>query len=148
MLFQQVAEVQYRGLVGDILLRPTRSLQTGAPLNKIHLPREQYLVVQQIYRGWALWGIAIFGALAATLVLTFMSRGNSKQFTLSLLAFLCLVVTQVIFWLFTFPVNQATVNWTIAPDNWLELRRQWEYSHAAAGLFNLLALVLVILSVL
>jgi hypothetical protein len=77
-----------------------------------------------------------------------MSRGNSKQFTLSLLAFLCLVVTQVIFWLFTFPVNQATVNWTVAPDNWLELRRQWEYSHAAAGLFNLLALVLVILSVL
>ena len=117
-------------------------------LNKIHLPREQYLIVQQIYQGWALWGIAIFGALAATLVLTFMSRGNSKQFTLSLLAFLCLVVTQVIFWLFTFPVNQATVNWTIAPDNWLELRHQWEYSHAAAGLFNLLALVSVILSVL
>jgi hypothetical protein len=32
--------------------------------------------------------------------------------------------------------------------NWLELRRQWEYSHAASAALNLLALISLILSVL
>lgn len=36
--------------------------------NKIHLSREDYLVVPQVYRGWALLGIVDIGALAATLV--------------------------------------------------------------------------------
>ena len=35
--------------------------------NKIGLPRDEYLVVQQIYRGWALLGIVVFGALGSTL---------------------------------------------------------------------------------
>ena len=42
--------------------------------NKIHLSREDYLTVQQIYRGWALLGIADIGALISTLVLAVRSR--------------------------------------------------------------------------
>jgi hypothetical protein len=34
------------------------------------------------------------------------------------------------------------------PDNWIELRRQWEYSHATSAILNLVALVLLILSAL
>ncbi len=38
--------------------------------NKMHLPGAEYLVVQQIYRGWALLGIAVIGTLLMTLILT------------------------------------------------------------------------------
>jgi hypothetical protein len=41
-----------------------------------------------------------------------------------------------VFWAFTYPANVATNNWTVVPDTWASLRRQWEYSHAAAPLFN------------
>jgi hypothetical protein len=46
----------------------------------------------------------------------------------------------VVFFVWTFPTNQATANWTVVPENWQELRRQWEYSHAAGAALNLLAL--------
>ena len=45
--------------------------------NKVHLSREDYLTVQQIYRGWALLGIAVMGALLSTLILTVMTHGYS-----------------------------------------------------------------------
>jgi hypothetical protein len=51
--------------------------------------------------------------------------------------------TQVMFWLFTYPVNQATQNWSVLLDNWLALREQWEYSHAASALLNLTAFIAV-----
>jgi hypothetical protein len=54
----------------------------------------------------------------------------------------------VVFWTFTYPANQETGNWTTLPANWLELRRQWEYSHAASAALNLFALISLILSVL
>ena len=54
----------------------------------------------------------------------------------------------MIFWTFTYPANQQTANWTLLPDNWEDLRRQWEYSHAAGALLNLVALICVIIAVL
>ena len=114
--------------------------------NKIGLSRDDYLTVQQIYRGWAWLGIVVFGALLSTLALTIMVRGRRKAFGLALTAFLCIAGTQVLFWTFTFPANQATSNWTMLPENWTALRAQWEYSHAASAVLNLIALVALILS--
>jgi hypothetical protein len=34
---------------------------------KIDLARDQYFVVQKLYRGWALFGVVLFGALIASL---------------------------------------------------------------------------------
>ena len=45
-------------------------------------------------------------------------------------------------------VNEQTENWTMLPDNWAALRRQWEYSHAVSAILDLVALVGVIISVL
>jgi len=53
-----------------------------------------------------------------------------------------------VFWTYTYPANQVTNNWTVLPENWRELRRQWEYSHATSAGLNLVALVVVILSLL
>jgi hypothetical protein len=116
--------------------------------NKISLHREDYLTVQQIYRGWNLLGFVVAGALFSTLALTITVRQERKAFIFALIAFLCIVGTQVVFWTYTYPANQATDNWTTLPENWTELRRQWEYSHATSAVLNLVALIGLILSVL
>jgi len=73
-----------------------------------------------------------------------MVRNQPKVFALTLVAFLCIVGTQVVFWTFTFPANQQTSNWTVLPENWMALRTQWEYSHAASAFLNLIALIALI----
>jgi len=114
--------------------------------NKIKLSAEEYRVVQQIYRGWALLGTVVLGSLISTLVLTVLSRGRSKIFPLSLAAFLCMAATQLIFWTLTYPVNQQTVNWTVLPPAWLGLRTRWEYSHAASAALELVAFILLLVA--
>lgn len=116
--------------------------------SKIGLPRDEYFVVQQIYRGWWMLGIVVFGALLSTLALTIVVRKRPGELGPALTAFLCIVATQAIFWTFTFPANQQTANWTLLPDNWQELRMRWEYSHAASAMLNLVALIAVIIAVL
>jgi hypothetical protein len=117
-------------------------------LNKIDLPREEYLIVQQIYNGWALLGFVVFGALFSTLALAVLTRHRRRELVPALVAFLCIVATQVVFWTFTFPANKATEMWTMLPANWEALRLQWEYSHAASAVLNFGALVAVIASAL
>jgi hypothetical protein len=116
--------------------------------NKIGLPRDEYLVVQQIYAGWWMLGVFVFGALLSTLALTIVARKRPGELGPALTAFLCIVTAQAIFWTFTFPANQQTANWTRLPDNWPELRIQWEYSHAAGAMLNLVAFIAVIIAVL
>jgi hypothetical protein len=116
--------------------------------NKINLAREDYLIVQHIYRGWAFLGFVVAGALLSTLALTLTVRKEQKAFMFAFIALLCIAGTQVVFWTYTYPANQATHNWTMLPDNWVELRRQWEYSHATSAVLNFVALVMLIFSVL
>ena len=116
--------------------------------NKMPLSHDAYLTVQQIYRGWALLGFVVAGALLSTLMLTITVRKERKAFMFAFIALLCIAGTQVVFWTYTYPANQATHNWTMLPANWVELRRQWEYSHATSAVLNLVALVTLIVSVL
>lgn len=116
--------------------------------NKMPLEIDEYRTVQQIYRGWALLGVPIFGALATTLVLALMERRRPKVCALTLAAALCISISLGIFFLFTFPANQETANWTILPDNWQALRQQWEYSHAVGALLYFAALGTLTLSLL
>lgn len=116
--------------------------------NKIELSRADYFTVQQIYRGWALLGFVVFGALLFTLLLTIALRHRRKAFGFALVALTCIIGTQAVFWAYTAPANQATSNWTVSPENWAALRAQWEYSHAAGAVLNLLAVGMLIASVL
>src|SRR5215204_3749318 len=94
-------------------------------VNKMKLSAAEYQTAQQIYRGWALFGVVVFGALASTLTLALGLRHNRSAFRPAVLALLCLVATQVVFWAFTYPVNRAKDNWTTLPANWTTLRDQW-----------------------
>ena len=86
--------------------------------------------MQNIYRGWALFGIALFGALAATLVLAILVRRQRAPLLLTIASFVCQAVTLALFFAFVYPANVATSNWTVIPENWETLRWQWEIGHA------------------
>lgn len=116
--------------------------------NKIGLAQVDYFIVQNIYRGWALFGVVLIGAVIADGALALMLRGRGTPFVLALFACLGLALTLAIFFIWTYPANQATDNWTAIPANWQELRRQWEYSHAANAVTTFAALCAVTLSVL
>ena len=111
---------------------------------KMALPRDAYFTVQQIYAGWDLFGISIVAQLIAIALLAFRTMGEHRVFRLVVAALLLLIAAQALFWLFTFPANIATRNWTVMPADWQALRRQWEYSHLggalcqAAGFFCLI----------
>jgi hypothetical protein len=113
---------------------------------KSSLGAEQYFIVQSIYRGWDLFGIALFGALIANLALALLLRGRGAAFALALFGFFSIALTLVIFFIWTYPANQATNNWTMIPNDWQQLRRQWEYSHAANAVITFAAFCSVALS--
>jgi hypothetical protein len=115
---------------------------------KINLPKAEYLVAQQLYRGWALVGVVVMAAFVSTLVLSISQRAEPRSFVAALVACLSIVGTQAVFWLVTFPVNRATSNWAIAPESWVQLRKRWEYSHASSAALNFVAFVAVVLAVL
>jgi hypothetical protein len=98
--------------------------------NKIGLGREQYFTVQAIYRGWILFAIVVSGALAANASLAIALRARRRPFGSAAAAALLIAATLAVFFVWTFPANQATADWTVVPEDWAALRVRWEYSHA------------------
>jgi hypothetical protein len=133
-----------------VILTALALVPAGAHLfelpNKIGLPKEQYFVVQSIYSGWALFGFVLLGAIGTNLVHAILIRDEARAFWFALLAFLLMVASLAVFFIWTYPANQATSNWTVAPANWASLRTQWEYSHAANAVMTFLALCAVTVS--
>jgi hypothetical protein len=116
--------------------------------NKLPMSREEYFTAQQVYRGWALLGVPIFAALVLTITLAVIERKDRRRFRLTAAAAGCMVLALVVFFAFTFPANQQTQNWTVAPANWERLRAEWEYSHAAGAVLYFAALTALVLSLL
>jgi hypothetical protein len=113
--------------------------------NKMRLSQAEYLNAQQTYRGWDLLGIPIIGSLVLLIVLAIFVRRDSRTFFPILGALICIALGLADFFIYTYPANQNTVNWTILPQNWQALRRQWEYSHAAGAFLNFSAFLLLLL---
>lgn len=116
--------------------------------NKLRLPADSYMTTQGIYAGWAFLGVVIWLALIFTLWLGLMERGSGAPFWFAAVAFLCLAGAQAIFWIFTYPMNVLIENWTKMPPDLDAARAQWEYSHAAGALLNLIAFACTILAIL
>jgi MFS family permease len=108
---------------------------------KIIMPEDPYFVVQQIYRGWALAGAVIFLAIFANILAALLTRHSRRKWQLFGAAGLLIAVTLAVFFVWTYPANQATGNWTSAPENWEQLRTDWEYSHAANAAITFVALL-------
>ena len=89
-----------------------------------------------------------YGALGANLTYAILLRKLGRSFGYALASCLLIAANLAIFFVWTFPTNQATNNWTDVPTNWNALRIQWEYSHAANAVVTFAALVCVVLAVL
>lgn len=112
--------------------------------HKMQLTQESYGTVQYIYGGWAILGVFQIVAVIFTLLLYF--RGGKAPLVLA--AAVLLACTLGIFFIWTYPVNQVTQNWSLVPENWETLRIRWEYSHAASALLELIAYILLLSAVL
>ncbi len=108
---------------------------------KVNLELDQYMIVQQIYAGWALFAVVFFGALAANVALAVMSRQQRGPLLWAAAASVLIAAMLVIFFIWTFPANQVTNNWTVGPENLEALRAQWETSHAVNAVLIFLALI-------
>jgi hypothetical protein len=93
--------VQFLALVLTALALIPSGAHLFALSNKIGLAQEQYLIVQNIYRGWSLFGIVLTGALTANLALAVVLRRRGAPFVLALFAFFCVALTLVIFFVWT-----------------------------------------------
>lgn len=114
-----------------ILLIPLGAHAFELP-QKMALSREEYFIVQQIYRGWAWFGIDMIAALVVNGGLAVLMYGRCP-FWPALIATLAVAFSLAIFLIWTLPANQATHNWTFMPADWRRLRWQWEYSHASSA---------------
>ena len=140
--------VQFLAVVLTALALAPAGAHLFAFPNKIGLAQETYFIVQSIYRGWQVLGVVIVAALIADLALAWLQRGKGAAFVLALVGVLCVAAPLVIFFIWTFPANQATGNWTSVPVDWEVLRRRWEYSHAVNAVIMFVGLCAVTLSVL
>lgn len=122
--------LQFAALVlSAIALMPAGAHLFALP-NKIGLTQTDYFIVQGIYRGWALFGIVLFGNVLALAALAFAVRTQRTGFVLVLVSLGCQLAVLAIFFTVVFPANQATDNWTTVPANWHALRGHWEFGHA------------------
>jgi hypothetical protein len=99
--------------------------------NKIGMTQEHYFIAQRAYDNWAPVSLVLFPAVLFNIILAYLLRGEGAAFYLALAGCVCMAATLVVFFIWTYPGNVGTKNWTVAPANWEYLRTRWEYSHAA-----------------
>jgi hypothetical protein len=116
--------------------------------NKIGLSREDYFVAQQIYTGWNLFAIVLAVQAVGIVALIILYRRGPAVRRPVIVALACLTAAQAVFWSWTFPANAATDQWTRIPENWAELRDQWEYSHLAGAVLQLEVMTALVVAVL
>ena len=115
--------------------------------SKIGLAKGDYFTVQQIYRGWSQLGWLLLIQLVSLVAVVLYAKTDRNLRRAAILTLLCLLAAQLLFWVFTYPANVATENWTIRPDDWAELRWRWEFSHAGGAVLQLLGLASLIAGV-
>jgi hypothetical protein len=122
---------------------------------KMQYPAPLYITLQKtLYAAWGPPSVSGFlepAAILSTAVLAYLVRKRRPAFHLTLAATVCLLLAfPVVFFLFVEPANavfrQATPE--SPPADWMRLRAQWEYGHAARFVLHLLGLSALALSVL
>src|SRR5215470_5655735 len=113
--------VQFLAIILTALALAPAGAHLFALPNKIGLAEESYFIAQGIYRGWALLGIVLIGALLADAALAFVARQQPIPFWLAITALALIAATLAIFFGWIYPANQTTENWTAVPDNWEQL---------------------------
>lgn len=118
--------------------------------NKFRLDGALWLAVQQqLYRGWgAVFGPVEILALASSVALIFLRRGEGPSLRPTALAAIAYGLMLAVFFVFNAPVNAAFSGWTVdtLPADWPDYRWKWEVGHALAALLSLVALAALIVA--
>jgi hypothetical protein len=137
---------------------------------KRRLNREAYLSCQTIYYPGFTFGGASEGiALLLLLLLAWRLPRGGTSFVFVTIALACLAAMHVVFWVVTQPTNKFWLaNTTLSkagsaffragaagqqssqtsdPDQWLALRRRWEYSHIVRAVLALCSLTSLLAAV-
>lgn len=109
--------------------------------NKMRLGADAYFATQQIYAGWSLLAIVLAVQFVAMIATAILGRSDPPILAATIVAITALIAAQVVFWVWTYPANVATDQWTRMPENLEAARNDWEYSHAAGAAFQLIAMV-------
>jgi hypothetical protein len=90
------------------------------------------------------------GAVVTAVALAFLVRQRRPAFGWTLLAALSLVTAHAAFWIWIAPVNATMAPLTpeTLPADWMRLRDQWEYTHAARALLQIIAFGALVFSIL
>jgi hypothetical protein len=134
-------------LASAVMLGPALSHAFELPV-KMNLPRDEYVIVQQVSRGWSNFSLLLVVVQLISLVTTaYLERRERRVLVPTVLAILFVLGAQVLFWTYTHPANVATANWTMPTDDWARLRRVWEYSYLARAGLQALAMMSLIIAV-
>lgn len=117
-------------------------------LHKMAMTQQEYFITQQIYAGWNRLAYVLLVQLSGIIAVILLYRGTPAVLWPAVAALAFLLAAQAIFWVWTFPANVSTNNWTEQPASWEQLRQQWEYSHFAGAMFQLLTLSALLIAVL
>ena len=123
MTISRVSIVSFIALVLTAIALIPAGAHVFEMAGKMKLGRDAYFVVQGLYRGWAWFGIALVGSFLACLT-NVVLPGTRRDRLLSLFAALMIAVSLAIFFVFVYPANQITQNWTTIPANWKTWRTQ------------------------
>jgi uncharacterized membrane protein len=133
-------------LASVVMLGPALAHAFELP-NKIDLARDQYFIVQQIYRGWDRFALVLLLQVIALVAAAWLTRRQRQVARPIAGALLCVIAAQILFWTYTFPANAATRNWTVQTADWETLREHWEYSHLAGAVLQLAGILSLIVAV-
>ena len=93
-------------LASALLLGPALAHAFELP-TKIDLPREEYFVVQQIYRGWAGFSVVLVVQVIALLTAAILARRERRVLVPTVLALLLVLGAQVLFWAYHLSGKQS-----------------------------------------
>lgn len=128
--------------LGHLLELPAKMLYSGA----------MWLTVSHtLYATFGTVG-ALFevSSVVSVIVLAYLVRHRHPAFAWTLLAAICVVASHAAFWIWLAPVNTTIATLTVEalPAGWEGLRSQWEYTHAARAMLQIIALGALVLSLL
>jgi hypothetical protein len=108
-----------------------------------------WAVQRSLYQRFGLIGaLAELGAVASLVTLSFLTRKQGIAFYLTLSATICVAAGLAVWFAFVSPANSQVAQWTNVPlpANWMDVRRQWEYGHAASAVLDLVGFAALLLS--
>lgn len=111
-----------------------------------------WLMLQQtLYGNFRILGLLLdTGAVVCALVLTILVRRRHPALGWTIFGTICLVSAHVAWWAGAAPVNAQVAQYTAQtlPTDWMQLRVQWEYTHALRAVLQVAALGALLFSVL